>query len=81
LAVRTTAKEYADNAMAHAEYKQLSDGTVAATIPLCPGVIEFGPSREETAARLRSALEGWIELGLRLGHPLPEVDGLTVETS
>lgn len=62
--------------MKHATYKTLSEGTITGTIPGCPGVIEFGSSPDEARDRLRAALEGWVELGLRLGHPMPEIDGI-----
>lgn len=30
-------------------------------------------------AQLQEVLEDWITLGLRLGHPLPTVDGISKE--
>lgn len=76
MAIKLTIDEYVERAMEHAVYKRLPDGTIAGTIPPCPGVIEFGVSPEEARDRLRAALEGWVELGLRLDQPIPEIDGI-----
>lgn len=77
--VHAGVSEYMERAMARAEYRTLDDGMVSATIPVCPGVIEFGSSRTDAEARLRDALSGWVELGLRLGHPMPAIDGVGLD--
>jgi predicted RNase H-like HicB family nuclease len=68
--------EYIEAAMAHAQYETLEDGTVYGEIPGLSGV--WGNAATQTACvdELRDALEGWIVLGLRLGHTLPIVDGI-----
>ena len=68
--------EYIDAAMRHAVYEHLEDSTVYGHIPGLPGVYANQQSEEATRAELRSVLEGWIILGLRLGHQLPAVDGI-----
>jgi len=60
-----------DYAMAQAEYDKLEDGTFAGRIPPCQGVIAFGATLRECEQELRSTLEDWILLGIKLGHPLP----------
>ncbi len=37
----------------------------------CAGVIAFGDTLKRCEAELRSTLEDWILVGLKLGHPLP----------
>jgi predicted RNase H-like HicB family nuclease len=51
----------------------LDDGTFSGRIPLCKGVIAFGVTLKECENELRSTLEDWILVGLKLGHPLPIV--------
>jgi len=62
--------------MAHAIYDKLEDGTFAGRIPLCPGVVAFGNTLRECEEELRSTLEEWILVGLKLGHPLPVLAGI-----
>jgi predicted RNase H-like HicB family nuclease len=71
--------EYIDAAMQHAVYEWLEeDGLWYAEIPPLQGVWAAAPTREELPAELRSVLEGWIELGLQFGDPIPEIDGVSV---
>ncbi len=67
--------DYVNRLMARAEYDKLEDGTFASRIPECPGVVAFGTSLTECQNALRSTLEDWIVLGLKLGHQLPIVHG------
>lgn len=67
--------DYCEAALAYAVYTPMEDGRWFAEIPVCDGVWGEGQTRAEAAAELRSALEGWILLGLQLGHPLPVIDG------
>ena len=68
--------EYIEHAMAQAEYEDLEDGSFGGRIPLCNGVIAFGPTLPECETELRSTLEDWLLMGFRLGHHLPVVDGI-----
>ena len=68
--------DYFDAAMTTAEYETYEDGTVGARVRACSGVLGFGNNLEECKADLRSALEGWVLLGMRRGHTLPVVDGI-----
>jgi predicted RNase H-like HicB family nuclease len=70
--------EYLDQAMAQAEYDKLEDDTFSGHIPVCKGVIAFGTTLRQCEEELRSTLEDWLLLGLKLGHPLPEVNGINL---
>ena len=65
--------DYVNRAIAAAEYDKLEDGAFAGHIPLCIGVIAFGTTLQGCEAELRSTLEEWILLGLKLHHPLPVI--------
>ncbi len=73
---RFVLSEYMDQAMARAVYDKLEDGSFGARIPCCPGVISFGSTLRECEEELRSTLEGWILVGLKLGHALPVIAGI-----
>ncbi len=66
--------EYIERAMAAAEYDKLDDTSFSGRITSCPGVIAFGDSLHTCEIDLRSVLEDWILLGLKLGHHLPIID-------
>lgn len=76
MAVRYVLSDYVENAMAHASYEKLEDGTYAGRIQSCKGVVAFGASLRKCEEELRSTLEDWILLGLKLGHRLPVVGGV-----
>jgi predicted RNase H-like HicB family nuclease len=68
--------EYLDRALAHAIYDKMEDGTFSGRIPLCKGLVAFGPTLKGCENELRSTLEEWILVGLKLEHSLPIVDGI-----
>ncbi len=68
--------DYVEQALAQATYDKLEDGTFAGRIPDCTGVVAFGTTLRECEDELRSTLEDWIWVGLRLGHPLPTITGM-----
>jgi predicted RNase H-like HicB family nuclease len=68
--------EYLDSAMAGAEYDKLEDGSFSGRIEACMGVVSFGATLRECEEELRSTLEDWLWLGLKLGHELPVIDGI-----
>jgi predicted RNase H-like HicB family nuclease len=72
---------YIRAAMRRATYEILPDGTYYGEIPGFQGVYANEQTLEDCREALQEVLEGWIILGLRLGHTLPVVDGisLTVE--
>ena len=68
--------DYVNQALAQAVYDKLEDGSFAGHIPGFAGVIAFSNTLKECEAELRSTLEDWILVGLKLGHSLPVVDGI-----
>jgi predicted RNase H-like HicB family nuclease len=68
--------DYVEQAMAQATYDKLEDGSYAGRIPGCVGVVAFGASLRECENELRSTLEDWILVGLKLGHALPVIANL-----
>lgn len=68
--------EYINRAMEQAEYDKLEDGTFSGRIPSCVGVLAFGKTLRECQEKLRSTLEDWILVGLKLSHNLPVVGNI-----
>jgi predicted RNase H-like HicB family nuclease len=65
--------------MGHATYESLAeDGIFYGEIPELPGVLASASTPEEVPAALQDVLEGWIALGLSLGHPIPQIDGRAI---
>ncbi len=48
------------------------DGGYTAAIPDLPGCLTCGDSLEEVLALIQDAKEGWLELALEDGRPIPE---------
>jgi uncharacterized protein UPF0150 len=67
---------YVHKALERAVYDKLEDRTFAGSIPGCPGVVAFAPTLYGCERELRSTLEDWILLGLKLSHPLPVIGGI-----
>jgi predicted RNase H-like HicB family nuclease len=67
---------YINAAMRQATYEILSDGTFYGEIPGFKGVYANAKTLEACREELQEILEGWIILGLRLGHSLPVVNGI-----
>ncbi len=74
--VQYVLSDYVEEAMSQAVYDKLDDGTYAGRIPACIGVVAFGSTLRECEHELRSTLEDWILVGLKLKHPLPIVAGI-----
>ncbi len=70
---------YIQSAMKHAKYEILDDQTFYGEIEGFQGVYANANTLEMCREELQSVLEGWIILGLRMGHPLPEVDGVRLD--
>jgi predicted RNase H-like HicB family nuclease len=62
--------------MRQAKYEILPDGTFYGEIPGCQGVYANADTLEACRDELQEVLEGWIVLGLQMGHPLPVVGGI-----
>jgi len=71
---------YLEAAMELARYDKLEDGSFAGEIPKLSGVIAFGGTLKECERILRSTLEDWVLVGLRLGHALPKLAGIDLNT-
>src|ERR1041385_6824501 len=67
---------YIEAAMELARYDKLEDGSFSAEIPKLKGVIAFGSTLKNCERELRSTLEDWILVGLKLGHKLPVLAGI-----
>ena len=72
--------KYIQAAMNRAVYEILEDGSFYGEIPPCPGVYANAPTLEECRSELQEGLEGWIMLGLRLGHDIPPIGGAALDT-
>lgn len=72
--------QYLDAAMAEAEYDKLDENSFGGRIPACRGVVAFGESLRACQETLRSTLEDWLLVGLKLGHELPVVGGIDLNT-
>lgn len=78
MAVRFILTDYVNHALARAVYDKLEDGTFAGRIPPCKGVVAFGSTLRECEDELRSTLEDWILVGIKLGHPMPVIAGINL---
>lgn len=72
--------DYLEKALALAEYDKLEDGSFSGRIPECKGVIAFGTTLRECEIELRSTLEDWVLVGLKLGHDMPLLGNLNLNT-
>ena len=70
--------DYVESALSRSSYNKLDDGSYAGTIPECPGVVSFGADLNACKEELRSTLEDWVLVGLKLGHTLPVVAGINL---
>jgi predicted RNase H-like HicB family nuclease len=74
--------EYIQAALERAEYEIIDDfEPYYAHVPGLPGVWSTGKTFEDCRKHLISVIEGWIVLGLRMGHPIPSIDGHTIDVS
>lgn len=69
---------YIQAALRKARYEILEDNTYYGEIPGFAGVFASDDTLEGCREQLQEVLEGWILLGLRLGHELPDLDGATL---
>ena len=76
MAVRFVLTEYVTQALALAIYDKLEEGSFVSRISSCRGVIAFGATLRECEDELRSTLEDWVFIGLKLGHPFPVIAGI-----
>lgn len=67
---------YFEAAMELARYEKLEDGSYAGEISKLAGVAAFGDTLKACEPELRSTVEDWVLVGLRLGHRLPKLGGI-----
>jgi predicted RNase H-like HicB family nuclease len=70
--------DYLDRALAQAEYDKLEDNTFYGRVPSCKGVVAFAATLRECESELRSVLEDWVLVGLKLGHTMPVLDSINL---
>ncbi len=70
--------DYVELALQEAEYDKLEDNTFAGRIPSCKGVVAFAATLRECESELRSTLEDWVLVGLKLGHELPVLSNINL---
>jgi predicted RNase H-like HicB family nuclease len=63
-------------AMARAVFETLEDGSCYGEIPGLEGVWSNADTVDMCRKELQEVLEDWTLLGVRLGHELPEIDGV-----
>ena len=69
--------EYLNAAMKKARFEQMENGDYFGTIPGFDGLWASGHTREDAARDLYSALDGWIDVHLRVGRQsIPTVEGV-----
>jgi predicted RNase H-like HicB family nuclease len=76
LSKRYVLSEYVELAMRDALYDKLEDATFSGRIPSCPGVLAFASTLKECEEELRSTLEDWVPVGLKLRHHLPVIGNI-----
>ena len=70
---------YITAALRQAHYELLpDDGGYFGTIQGLDGVWAQAASLEECRDELQEVLEEWIVLALRMGHPIPAIDGIAL---
>jgi predicted RNase H-like HicB family nuclease len=70
---------YINAALRKAHYEILPEGEgYCGTIDGLQGVWAQAETLEACREELREVLEEWIVLGLKMGHPLPAIDGITL---
>jgi len=72
---------YIQAAMRRATYEILPDGTYYGEISGFQGVYANAETLEGCREDLQEVLEGWIVLGLSMGHSMPSIDGIALVVS
>ena len=67
--------------MEQAQYKIIEDDEpYFGEIPACPGVWAVGKTLEACRKELEATLEGWLVLSLQKRLPIPDIDGISLDT-
>jgi len=74
--------EYVQAAMERAHYEIIDDEEpFYSEVPELKGVWATGKTLEECRKNLKSGIEGWIALRLRMGRAIPPIGGVTINVS
>jgi len=72
-------RAYLDAAMRRAQIEELPvDEGYFGEIPGLDGLWANAPTHATCETELASALEAWVMVSLRLGHDLPEIEGISL---
>ncbi len=64
---------------AHYEIIDQAEEPYYGEIPGLQGVMATGQTLEDCRINLEDALDGWLVLGLQLGHSIPEIAGIKLD--
>ncbi len=71
---------YVRLALSYAVFEQNRDGTSwMVEVPILPGCVTWGETREEALEMAEDAAKGWILTALRFGDEIPVIDGCTLD--
>ena len=68
---------YVRLALSYVVFEQNRDGTWMVEVPILPGCVTWGETREEASEMAEDAVKGWILTALRFGDEIPVIDGCT----
>ena len=67
-------EHYIIAALKYAEYEENEDGTWTVTVPILPGVVTYGETKEEATEMLKDAVRNWVEVAEQCGDPIPDIE-------
>jgi predicted RNase H-like HicB family nuclease len=67
--------EYLNAALKRANYEKMDDGRYFASIPGFDGLWVVGGTLDKAAQELYTALDGWIDVHVKIGQERPPVIG------
>ncbi len=70
--------QYIEAAMQGASYEKMDDGAWFASIPGFDGLWATGTTVEATRKDLYEALDGWLEVHIKAGNRVPDLDGVSL---
>ncbi|HIC92728.1 MAG TPA: hypothetical protein EYP09_00560 [Anaerolineae bacterium] len=62
-------------ALSYAVFKRNRDGIWTVEVPILPGCVTWGETREEAAEMAEDAVKGWTLTALRFGDEIPAIGG------
>ena len=73
-----TVLQYIEHAMTRAKYEEMADGAWFASIPGLKGCWASGATVEAARKELLEVLDGWIEVCVKSGDRVPDIDGVSL---